>query len=136
MPSSFWKADEPGVLDAVALRRRGREDDALGQLLFGLELDLVVGPGQHPDPLRGVLIFLRHSIRHAGTVRPAGRREVFQRERLAESVHDPAVNSPRQSQFSEFPLEQRLLVEGVRNLARLGEEARGRCTPRSADRHG
>ena len=59
------EADEAGVLDAVALRGRGREEDAFGQLLLGLELDFVVGPGQHPDPLRGVLIFVRHSIRQA-----------------------------------------------------------------------
>ena len=59
------EADEAGVFDAVALRRRGREEDALGQLLFGLELNFVVGPGQHPNPLRRVLIFLRHSIRQA-----------------------------------------------------------------------
>src|SRR5437870_11006835 len=31
-------------------------------LLLRLELDLVVGPGEHPNPLRGLLIFLRHSI--------------------------------------------------------------------------
>ena len=69
------ETNEAGVLDAVALGGRGREDDALGQLLFGLELDFVVGPGQHPNPLGGVLIFLRHSIRQAELLRLETRRE-------------------------------------------------------------
>src|SRR2546425_4628026 len=47
-------------LNAVALRRRGREENARGHLLLGLELNFVVGPGQHPNSLGGMLILLRH----------------------------------------------------------------------------
>ena len=57
------ETDEPGVLNAVALRGRGRKNDALGKLLLGLKLDLVVRSGQHPDTLCGVLIFLQNPLR-------------------------------------------------------------------------
>jgi hypothetical protein len=51
--------------------------------------------------------------------------KLFQCERLPESVHDPAREFAGQSQFREFPPEQRLLVQRVWDLARLGEEATG-----------
>ena len=56
---------EASVFDAVALGRRGREDNPLAQLLFGKKLNFVVGTGQHPDPLCLVLIFVRHSVGQA-----------------------------------------------------------------------
>ena len=102
MPSSFSEANEARVLDAVALGGRGREEDALGELLFGLELDFVVGPGQHPDPLRGVLILLRHSVRQAELFGLQAGAKFFERERLPEFVHHPAREFARQSQFCEF----------------------------------
>ena len=39
------KADEPGVFDAIALRRRGWEENSLRQLLLRLKLNLIVGLG-------------------------------------------------------------------------------------------
>ena len=99
------------VLDAVALRGRGRENDAFGQLLSGLELNLVVGPGQHPDPLCGALIFLRHSIRQAELFRLETGAKFLQCEQLSESVHHPAREFAGQSQFREFPSEQCLLIQ-------------------------
>ena len=84
------KANEAGVLDAVALRRCGREQYPLRQLLLRLELDLVVGPGEHPNPLRGLLIFLRHSIWQAELLPLEPGAKIFQCKRLPEFVHDPA----------------------------------------------
>ena len=113
------ETDEPGVFDAVALRRRGRKNDALRQPLLGLKLNLVVGPGQHqnsPDrvPIR------QAGLLHFGFEISA---QLFQCKRLPKLVHNPACESAGQSQLKEFPLEERLLVTGVRDLTRLGEEA-------------
>ena len=103
------ETDEPGVLDAVALRRRGRENDAFRQLLFGLELNLVIGPGQHPNSLRIVRLAIRQAeLLHFGFETGA---KFFQCKRLPELVHDPAREFAGQSQLKEFPLEQRLLVD-------------------------
>ena len=115
---------EACVLDAVSLRGRGRENDAFGQLLSGLELDLVIGTGQHPNSLCGALIFRRHSVRQAELFRLQTGAKFFQYKRLSQSVHDPAREFTVQSQFKEFPLEQRLLIP-LRNLPRLGEEIGG-----------
>ena len=104
---------------------RDGEDHALGDLLFGLELNFVVGPRQHPNPLRSVLIFRGHSIRQPELLGFESSAKLFERERLPESVHDPARKLAGQSQFGEFPPEQRLFIEGVGDLARLGEEAGG-----------
>ena len=71
------------------------------------------------------MIFLRHSIRQAELFGLETGAKLFQRERLAEFVHDPAREFAGQSQFRKFPPEQRLLVPRVRDLARLGEEASG-----------
>ena len=136
VPSSLSEANEAGVLDAVALGGRGRKNDAFGQLLFRLELNFVVGPGQHPDPLGGVLIFLRHSIRQPELFGLDTGAKFFQCERLPESVHDPAREFAGQSEFAEFPPEQRLFVQGIWDLARLGKETGGGYIPRSADRDG
>ena len=121
------ETDEAGVFDAVALRGGGWKKDAFGQLLLGLELDLEVRPGQQPDSLRGGQIFLRHSIQpavllHFGCETGA---QILQRERVSEPVHHPAGEFASQSQFEEFPGEQRLLIQRVGDLTRLGEEARG-----------
>ena len=95
------------------------------QLLLRLELDFVVGPGQHPNPLGGVLIFLRHSIRQAELFRLEPGAKFFQCERLPQFVHHAAREFAGQSQLSEFSPEQRLFVQGVWDLARLGEKAGG-----------
>src|SRR6516164_1897181 len=57
------ETDEPRILNAVALRGRGRKNDALRKLLLGLELNLVVRLGQHPNPPCAVLIFLQNPLR-------------------------------------------------------------------------
>ena len=113
------ETDEPGVFDAVALRRRRRENNAFRQLLLGLKLNLVVGPGQHQNSPDGV------PIRHAGLLHFGFEigAQFFQCKRLPKLVHNPACESAGQSQLKEFPLEERLLVTGVRDLTRLGEEA-------------
>src|ERR1039458_517463 len=46
----FLEADEPGVFDTVALRWRGWEKNPFRQLLLGLKLNLIVGPGQSQHP--------------------------------------------------------------------------------------
>src|SRR5450631_2877327 len=51
----------------------------------------------------------------------------FQCERVPEFVHDAAGEFVGQSQFQDFPCEQRLLIERVWDLTRLGEEASGSC---------
>ncbi len=71
------------------------------------------------------MILLRHSIRQAELFGLETGAKLFQRERLPEFVHDPAREFARQSQFRKFPPEQRLLVHGVWDLARLGEKAGG-----------
>ena len=126
VPSSFRKQTKrassmPLRWEGVAGNRM-RSDNCCSRL----ELDLVVGPGQHPNPLGGVLIFLRHSIRQAELFGLESGAKIFQRKRLPEFVHDPAREFAGQSQFREFPPEQRLLIQGVWDLARLGEEASGR----------
>ena len=67
------KAHKPRVLDAVALRGRGRENDSLRKILLPLKLHLVVGPGQHPDTLRPQLILAGFSMRLAGVLQLAAR---------------------------------------------------------------
>ena len=110
---------EPGVFDAVELRRRGRENDAFTQPLLGLKLNLVIGPGQHQNSLNGVLI-RQAGLLHFGFEIDA---QFFQFKRLPKLVHNPTCESAGQSQLKKFPLEERLLVAGVRDLTRLGEEA-------------
>jgi hypothetical protein len=56
-------------------------------------------------------------------VRDTAAAKFFQCKRLPKLVHNPACESAGQSQLKEFPLEERLLVTGVRDLTRLGEEA-------------
>ena len=51
--------------------------------------------------------------------------KIFQRERVPEFVHDPARKFAGQSKLNEFPREQSLLIKGVWDLTRLGEEAIG-----------
>ena len=84
-----------------------------------LKLNLVVGPGQHQNSPDGV------PIRQAGLLHVGF--EIgslfFQCKRLPQVVHNPAREFGGQSQLKEFPLEERLLVTGVRDLTRLGEEA-------------
>src|SRR6266849_2053389 len=113
------ETDEPGVFDAVALRRRGRENDAFRQPLLRLKLDLIIGPGQHQNSPDGVPI-RQAGLLHFGFEIGA---QFFQCKRLPKLVHNPACESAGQSQLKEFPLEERLLVTGVRDLTRLGEEA-------------
>src|SRR6516162_2869290 len=113
------ETDEPGVFDTVALRRRSREKDAFTQLLLGLKLNLVIGPGQDPNSLDGAL------IRQAGPLPfdfEIGAK-FFQCKRLPKLVHNPAREFVGQSQLKEFPLEEHLLVKRVGDLTRLGEEA-------------
>ena len=81
-------------------------------LLFGLELNFVVGPGQHPNSLGGVVVFLRHSIRQAELFAFESGAELFQCERLTECAHNPAGELACQSQFGEFSREQRLFIRG------------------------
>ncbi len=95
----------------------------LRQLLLRLELDLVVGPGQHPNSLCGVLILMRHSIRQTELFGLETGAKLSQRERFPERVHDLARVFAVQSQFLEFPGEQPLLIDGIRGLTGLGEEA-------------
>ena len=113
------ETDEPGVFYAVALRRRGRENDAFRQPLLGLKLNLVIGPGQHQNSLNGVLI-RQAGLLHFGFEIGA---KFFQCKRLPQLAHNPTREFVGQSQLKEFPLEERLLVTGVRDLTRLGEEA-------------
>src|SRR5439155_25872827 len=117
------ETDKPCVLDAVTLRGNGWENDSLRQLLFGLELNFVVGPGQHPNPLRLVLIFLHNSIRQAELFGSETGAKIFQRERVVEFVHDPVGEFASQSQLNEFPCERSFLIKRVWDLTRLGEEA-------------
>ena len=106
VPSSFWKQTKRA--SSMPLRCEGvaGNNDALRQLLLRLELDFVVGPGQHPNSLCLVLIFLRHSIRQAELFGLETGAKLFQRERAPEFVHDPARKFARQSKFNEFPREQ------------------------------
>jgi hypothetical protein len=69
------------------------------------------------------LIFLRHSIRQAELFGLETGAKFFQCKRLPKLVHDPAREFAGQSQFGEFPREQRLFVPGIGDLAWLGEEA-------------
>ena len=119
------ETDEPRILDAIALRGRGGKDDALRQFLLRLELDLIVGPGQHPNSLSRVLILSSHSIGQAELFGLETRAKLFQRERFAHFVHHPLGEFAGQSQFHKFPPEQPLFVNRVWNLTRLSEEAAG-----------
>ena len=120
------EADEARVLDAVALRGRGGEQDALATTAApaGTGLRSWTGPAS------------RSPARRPGppaTFHPAGgTARAWRLARRSSSANESPslfmtrrVNSPVNPSFSEFPLEQRLLVDGVRNLARLGEKARG-----------
>src|SRR5260370_41465573 len=82
-------------------------------------MNLVIGPGEHQNSLDGVL------IRQAGLLHFGFEIDVhfFQFKRLPKLVHNPTCESAGQSQLKKFPLEERLLVAGVRDLTRLGEEA-------------
>jgi len=48
--------NESGVFDAIPLGGSGRENDALRQLLIGLELDLAVRLGHRPNSISGILM--------------------------------------------------------------------------------
>jgi hypothetical protein len=115
----FLEADEPGVFDTVALRRRGWEKNPFRQLLLGLKLDLIVGPGQrqHPSdcvPVRDARLTRFHFETGA---------QFFQCKRLSKLVHRSPCKFVAQSQLKEFSLKECLVVTGVRNLTRLGKEA-------------
>ena len=124
VPSSFWKRTKRA--SSMPLRWEGVAGKSIRSDICcsGSELNFVVGLGQHPNPLGGVLIFLCHSVRQTELFGLETGAKLFQRERLSELVHDPAREFARQSQFREFSPEQRLLVHGIRDLARLGEKAR------------
>jgi hypothetical protein len=49
----------------------------------------------------------------------------FECERFPESVHDLAGEFALQSDFDQLPREQRLFIDGIWNLTRLGEEPGG-----------
>ena len=80
--------------------------------MLRLKLNFVIGPGQHPNSLRGVLILLRHSMRQAELFGLETGAKFIQRERFAEFVHDAAREFAGQSHFRKFPREQALLIEG------------------------
>jgi len=110
----------PQVLPFVeSVRATLAGDRATLERLFRLELNLVVGPGQHPNSLCGGLIFLRHSIRRAELFVFETGAKLFQRERLPEPVQDPAREFPAQSQFRKLSREY-FSYRGGRDLTRLG----------------
>src|SRR6202795_4338375 len=86
-----------------------------------MELNLIVGSGQSQHPSDRV------SVRHAGLIHfdfETGA-QFFQSKRLSKLVHRPACKFVVQSQLKKFPLKERLIVTGVRNLTRLGKEGCG-----------
>ena len=120
-----FETDKASVLDAIPLGWRGGEDDAFGQLLFRVEVDFVVGPGKHPDPLGGVLVLLGQTIRQAELFGLQPGAKIVQTERVRQLVQHTPSELAVQSHFREAPPEQRLLVNLVWDLTRLGQEAAG-----------
>src|SRR5262249_35329117 len=115
--------DESGVLDAVRLARRGREDDPFRDRLVMAEADFVVraGQNQHSGRDQVELALVGSDLAPHVTNRLL---ELAKSELISKYAHNLIGELAVDAQLRQLAMEERLLVERIRQELGFGDDPR------------